>query len=556
MRTASLILMIVLFVAAGFTQQTPVDKARLAVDLLLQEKYSEVVAMFSAELKTGLTAEKLSAGLHPALQQIGAVKKRLDPQVQAAGDSQVITLPVEFERATMNLVVSLNRAGEINGLWMRPAAPPAAPSAPAAVSSDPAVAKANQAMDLILQEKYAEVIAMLAPQMRTALSEEKLRSGLQPILQGSGAVRKRLDPKTQVMGDQQVVILPIQFERATWEFVITVNKTGDLGGLLARPGTDTSVPWAPPAYSRADSFRSEDVIVGKGAWQLPGTLTLPVAKGPVAALVLVHGSGPNDRDESIGPQKTFRDLAEGLASRDIAVLRYEKRTRFAAAKLSSVKNFTVQDETVDDALAAAEFLRTRPEIDPNRVFVLGHSLGGYLIPRIGRRDPKLAGLISLAGAARPLEDLVVEQNQYFAALQGNPPAALEQVDKVKAQAQRVKALKADTKSSPGDLLFDGPASYWIDLQGYDPAMEARSLKQPMLILQGERDYQVTMTDFARWKDMLKGRANVKFRSFPPLNHLFQAGEGKSTPSEYMAKPGHVAPEVIDEIAAWIGRMGA
>ncbi len=555
MRIAMLTILVVLFVAGGFAQQTAVEKARIAVDLLLQEKYADVVAMFGAQMKASLTAEKLSSGLHPALQQIGAVTRKLDPQVQVAGDNQVITLPVEFERATMNLVVSFNPAGEINGLWMRPAAVPPAPTAPQAAPSDAAAAKATQAVDLILQQKYADVIAMLAPQIRTALSEDKLRSGLQPILQAAGGVRKRLEPRTQTSGDQQVVILPIQFERATWEFVITVNKTGELGGLLARPGNDTSVLWVPPAYSKPDSFRTEEVMIGKAEWRLPGTLALPAAKGPVAGLVLVHGSGPNDRDESIGPQKPFRDLAEGLASRGAAVLRYEKRTRYAAAKLATIKNFTVQDETGDDALAAAEFLRSRPEIDPNRVFVLGHSLGGYLITRIGRQDPKLAGLISLAGAARPLEDLMVEQNQYLATLQGNPPGAQEHIDKLKAEAQRAKTLKADTLNAPGEVLLGAPPSYWIDLQGYDPAMEARELKQPMLFLQAERDYQVTMTDFARWQDGLSERKNVKFRSFPTLNHLFQAGEGKSMPNEYMAKPDHVVPEVIEEIATWLGKIG-
>ena len=427
---------------------------------------------------------------------------------------------------------------------------PAVPAAP--VAADQAVSKANQALDLLIQEKYADVISMLAPHLRSALSEDQLRGGLQPILRGSGAILKRQEPKVEASGDQRTVILSVQFEKSTWDFIITVNSNGELGGLLARPGTDPSVVWAPPAYSKPGSFRTEEVTVGKGEWQLPGTLALPVGRTRVPALVLVHGSGPNDRDETIGPQKPFRDLAEGLASRGIAVLRYEKRTRYAAARLGSIKNFTVQDETVDDALAAAEYLRGRPEIDSGHIIVLGHSLGGYLITRIGRRDPNLAGLISMAGAARPLEDLIVEQNAYFASLQGNTPAALAALDKAKADAQNVKALKPN--SSPSEVLFSAPPSYWLDLQGYDPAVEARALKQPMLILQGERDYQVLMTDFARWKDALKDRTNVRFRSFPALNHLFEAGEGKSTPGEYMARPSHVAADVIDEIAAWIAKI--
>jgi len=197
-------------------------------------------------------------------------------------------------------------------------------------------------------------------------------------------------------------------------------------------------------------------------------------------------------------------------------------------------------------------MRSRTEVDPGRVFVVGHSLGGYLLPRIGRRDPKLGGLIALAGSARPMEDLIVEQYAYIASLQGNPPEALAAVEKAKVDAQRIKTFKAGSEPS-GELLASAPPSYWLDLQGYNPAAEARTLKQPMLFLQGERDYQVTMTDFGIWKEALKDRANVRFRSFPKLNHLFQAGEGKSTPGEYMSKPCHVDLEVIDEIASWIDK---
>jgi hypothetical protein len=555
MRIKPLISTACLFVAVAFSRQAPVDKARLAVDLLLQERFDQVVAMFGLEMKAGLTADKLAAGLRPALQQMGAVRKRLEPQLQASGESQVVTLPVEFANAAVNFIVSFNKAGEIDGLWMRPATPAAPAAAQGAEPGDRAVAQANRVVDLLLQEKYADVTAMFSPQIRTAITEARLRAGLQPVLRGSGAVLKRSEAQIQASGDQRVVILPVQFERGAWEFIITVNSNGELGGLLARPGAGTAVSWAPPEYSKPGLFKTEEVTVGKGDWQLPGTLALPLAGNKVPGLVLVHGSGPNDRDESIGPQKPFRDLAEGLASRGIAVLRYEKRTRYAAAKLGKIVNFTVQDESVDDALAAAEFLRTRPEIDPARVFVLGHSLGGYLIPRIGRRDPGLAGLIALAGAARPLEDMVVEQYLYLASLQGNPPGSQAQIEKAKKDAERIKALRADTPLGPGESILAGPASYWLDLKGYDPANEARALKQPMLILQGERDYQVTMTDFSLWKEALKGRPDVRLRSFPALNHLFEAGEGKSAPAEYMAKPSHVAPEVIDEIAAWIGKTG-
>jgi hypothetical protein len=300
-----------------------------------------------------------------------------------------------------------------------------------------------------------------------------------------------------------------------------------------------------PAYSKPDSFRERDVTVGNDEWKLPGTLTVPVGKGPFPAIALVHGSGPNDRDETVGQTKVFKDLAEGLASRGIVVLRYEKRTRQYAAKTAAMERFTVNEETVDDAVQALATLRAQPEVDAKRVFLLGHSLGGNLAPRIAEADAKLAGLVLLAANARPLAEALLDQAEYL----GATPADLQAL---RAQAAKLKALEpADADAPPLHIgPISAPASYWLDLNAYDPAATAKRLTIPMLILQGERDYQVTMKDLAVWKSALGSRKNVTLRSYPALNHLFVAGEGKSLPAEYN-KPGHVAPEVVDDVAKFL-----
>jgi fermentation-respiration switch protein FrsA (DUF1100 family) len=255
--------------------------------------------------------------------------------------------------------------------------------------------------------------------------------------------------------------------------------------------------------------------------------------GPIAAaIVLVHGSGPNDRDETLGPNKPFRDLAWGLADRGIAVLRYEKRTRRYAGKMAGNQSLTVREETIDDALLAAALLRTHDRIDPKHVFVLGHSLGGMLAPRIAAEDRSLAGLIIMAGATRPLVEVAREQLAYLASLApgaSSPESALQM------------------------LLRSAPDSYWKDLEAYKPAQAAALLTMPMLILQGERDYQVTLGDLQGWRDALDGHAGVTIKSYPTLNHLFLPGEGKSTPSEY-GRAGHIPDFVLDDIADWIKKI--
>jgi dienelactone hydrolase len=288
---------------------------------------------------------------------------------------------------------------------------------------------------------------------------------------------------------------------------------------------------------------------------LPGTLTLPKGEGPFAAAVLVHGSGPHDRDETIGPNKPLRDLAWGLASQGIAVLRYEKRTHAHGPRLASNKeSLTIKEETIDDALLAVAELRKHKEIDAQRIVVIGHSLGATAAPQIGLRDPALAGLVLLAGNARLLEDVILDQVSYIKSLKGKlTDKDREELDDLKKQVARVKdpKLTADTKAK--ELPLGIPAAYWLGLRAYDQTEIASRLKLPILIVQGERDYQVTMDDFSAWKKALASHRNATFRSYPKLNHLFMEGEGKAKPAEY-EKAGHLARDVVDDLAAWIKKL--
>jgi dienelactone hydrolase len=296
--------------------------------------------------------------------------------------------------------------------------------------------------------------------------------------------------------------------------------------------------------------------VGQGEWHLPGTLTLPIGGGgPFPAVVLVHGSGPEDRDESMGgPNKPFRDLAWGLASRGIAVLRYEKRTMQYAAtfRQKSPDHFTVREETIDDALNAIAQLRTTKGIDPKHIFVLGHSMGGMLAPKIGQMDTNIAGLILLAGSNRQFEDVIVEQTRYLISLNGTPPdEGQAYLAKVQSDVAEIRKLTA-ADASASIILFGAQPAYWLDLRDYDPLQTAKQLRQRLLVLQGGRDYQVTEVDFNRWKEALGSQTNVTFKVYPKLNHQFITGEGKSTPDEYQ-QPGHVAELVVADIAEWISQ---
>ena len=420
---------------------------------------------------------------------------------------------------------------------------------------------AQQIVTQLAQGDFAAVEQRLAGRIKPLLPVEALRASWQGIEQQVGAFQEQ--GKTSAVQTPQglVQVVTCVFERARLDVNITLNDAGEIVALTITPvGTveqQANATYEPPPYAQPERFQEQEVQIGHGKWVLPGTVSLPQGDGPFAAVLLVHGSGPGDRDETITPNKPFRDLAWGLASQGIAVLRYEKRTKVYAASLESVRDtFTVKEEVIDDALEAVALLRARPEIDSQQIFVLGHSLGGYLAPRIDSADPQIRGLIILAGSARPFEDVILDQMTYVLSLSmPDPKVRQQQLAVVKKQVELVKDPKRLPTAAAADLPLNVPAAYWLDLNAYQPEKVAQTLKQPMLFLQGGSDYQVTREDFQIWQDALGGRSDVQFTMYPGLSHLFMPVEGgqKATPATY-AVAGHVAEEVVNEIGSWIKRI--
>ena len=144
------------------------------------------------------------------------------------------------------------------------------------------------------------------------------------MIKGYGAMEKIGDPALMKSGPNSIVTFPVKFANQNINFRVVINSAGQVAGIFQLPG---GINWQRPDYSKPDSFKEREVTIGEGEWKVPGTLTIPNGAGPFPAAVLVHGSGPNDRDETLGGVTVFKDLAEGLAPKGIAVLRYEKRTR-------------------------------------------------------------------------------------------------------------------------------------------------------------------------------------------------------------------------------------
>ncbi|WP_274910609.1 alpha/beta hydrolase [Streptomyces sp. WZ-12] len=403
---------------------------------------------------------------------------------------------------------------------------------------------------LLRAEDFAQIVKLFAPPLRTAVSAEALRLAWAAEVAEQGGVHAIGEPVSEpnTAGLTRVRI-PVTCTNGSFTVVTLVDGDGLLHGLRLAPDGDAE--WQPPHYATPDRFTEREVLLGEGPLAVPGTLSLPAGPGPSPAVVLLSGGGAFDRDESSGPNKPLKDLAWGLASRQVAVLRFDKMTFAHPDRLSS--DFTMTDEYLPHALAAVQLLRHQPEVASDRIHLLGHSMGGKVAPRIAAADPSIAGLVLLAADTQPMHQAVVRVARYLAALAPGPST-----DEAVAALIKQAAVVAGPELTPGtppELLPLGfSAAYWLDLRAYDPVVTAAGLTCPMLILQGGRDYQVTVADdLSRWQDALADRPEVVIRIHQDANHLFIPGSGPATPAEY-ARPGHVEPTVVEEIATWLAPL--
>jgi dienelactone hydrolase len=400
--------------------------------------------------------------------------------------------------------------------------------------------------------RYEEAVKRFDEAMAKALPAEKLKEVWESVQTSAGSFESLGKSTTTQSKGLTTVIIPAVFKKTTLSLSISVDAEGRIAGFWIRPG-GAAATYAAADYDKPDRYREKEVEFGEKPWRIKGKLTRPKGVKAAPAVVLVHGSGPHDEDETIGPNKPFRDLAGGLSSRGIAVLRYQKRTFAHAGELAKQKTITVREEVIDDALEALEFLRKQKGIDKEHIYLLGHSLGGTLAPQIAAEDKKLAGVILMAGAPRDFFEVIEEQLTYIASL----PGPQQEANKKGLEEARQAMASARAPSAPPDLTLLGvPISYWREVSGYatkSPKVLG-GLDCRVMVLGGGRDYQVTRADFDVYSKALKDNAGAKLKWYDNVSHLFVEGKGKSTPAEY-AEPNHVSKTVVRDLADWIKGKG-
>lgn len=342
-----------------------------------------------------------------------------------------------------------------------------------------------------------------------------------------------------------VVAVPLKFKNQNLNINVVFDADKNIAGVnMSEYGELVELNLPENAQEIAIEIPCSD---GK---TLPGTLTLPGSEKNYPVVVLVHGSGANDRDEKIGVNAPFKDLAYKLAAKGIASIRYDKRTLVYANELANQYDFTVQQETSNDAVDAVAFARQQDHFAASQVIVLGHSLGGYMAPLIAS-ESNSDKVILMAAPYQRLIDILVYQYTYLSNLDKIVTAEEQaQIDEVTQFVERVSngidAIKED------EPLMGGYKAYWQSFQDLDMPSIATTLTQPVLCLNGEEDYQVTMSEFNMWKEQFDNQANWTFTSFPGLTHMMTPGSLETGPSSY-STPSHVADEVIESIVSFINQ---
>ena len=399
-------------------------------------------------------------------------------------------------------------------------------------------------VDKLVNNKFGDFYSYFDENMKKQVTQADVQEMWMNLIVSYGAFDYYQTDITPTAKDgYQIVDVPCVFKNGSVTLRLTLNSKGELSGFFITDNTTAS-----------NSMQLEnDIEVSFGSEEYPisGSLTLPEGEGPFPAVILVHGSGPSDRNEQIGPNLPFMDLAQQIAAQGVAVLRYDKRTYLYGNEMAQLTDITVQDETIDDVVYALHYLKTLDTINSKQIYIAGHSLGGYLMPRIAAQTPDASGYILLAASARPLEDLILEQTEYILGLEKN----LDEASKEKLLKQTQDMVSTIKSLTPEDTytaeqLGGVPASYWLDLKSYDPIAEIQHINKSFLILQGGRDYQVSKTDYDLWQAAFGKYSDVHFRFYDNLNHLFMSGTGKSTPDEYQQK-NTVDPVVGEDIASFI-----
>ena len=386
---------------------------------------------------------------------------------------------------------------------------------------------------LLLENNYKLSYNYLDESIKLKVSESLLEETVLQLESQLGKFKSIIDSNKE----KETYFFYSEFEKMKLDIKITFNEENKIIGFF----------FVPHKEFKKENSLGKELNIKSNNLELKGTLLTPENDSLKKLVIFIHGSGPNDRDETIFENKPFKDIAESLYKRGIASYRFDKKTFSNPESFND--NSTIDEEVTIDIINIINYFKNDNQFSNYEIIILRHSLGAYLTPRIINKSNKVSKAIMLAGNARSLDKLIIEQYNYLYELNSTEDLKSE-LGKLKNQISFLHSKKFNFNTSKENLPLNLSANYWQSILDYNPLKEVKKVKIPMLILQGERDYQVTIKDFELWKKSLDNNKKVTFISYPKLNHLFITGDKKSEPKEYMIK-GIVDEMVINDIFNFI-----
>lgn len=398
----------------------------------------------------------------------------------------------------------------------------------------------------ILEEAFESLLNFYpySEEMRETMSLKETHKNIAFHNVNIGNLENIEDAYSIAYGANTYAIVPIQGSLSDVNLQITFDKDKNIVGFSYEEYDENSFT---EEKEIPEGIIEEDFSFNSEGYVIPGTLTTPAGGQTYPLVILVHGWGSIDRDGSIFQNKPFRDIAWGLAERGIASYRYDKRTYLYKEEIENNKELTVYNETIYDAVAAANTARELKNVDPDRVYILGHSHGGYLLPRIAE-EYEAAGYILMSSPAQHMKHYLKDQYEYLA--MEDQQISHEEHTVINQIISQLNLLERPSRIPEEEKIRGFYKNYWIDLNQYNPISIAGKIEEPVLVLQGERDYQVTMKQYNLWRSTYEDSANWNFLSYPSLNHFMMEGEGNSYSAEYREKH-YVNDQVIQDIADFI-----
>lgn len=407
--------------------------------------------------------------------------------------------------------------------------------------------RADEFFETMNQGKFDVAHGFFDESVKDKISADELKLFWLRLENSLGTYTSVDGAQSSVQGDFYQVILTCGFTKGSQPFTFVFNKSEKLVGFFIAP-KPTESEYALPAYADTTLYTEKEVKIAFAGGEMAGVFTSPKNASNFPVVIMVHGSGPSDMDETIGSNKPFKDLAMGLASKGIGSIRYVKRSMVYPNSFS--KAFTVKEEVLDDALTAVKLAETLAGVNKSQIYLFGHSLGGMLAPRIATLAPSLKGIILAAAPARKLADLVTEQNAYLYKASGDTTAlGKQQFMESQEEIAKSRLLKLGA-IAPDSMIMGAPASYWIDLNNHDQVATAKKINSRILVIQGGNDFQVSLQDFNIWKTALAANKNASFKLYPELNHLLSVQKEKGNGNQYRV-PANVSEALINDISLWI-----